>query len=170
MAVRSGGLPCVCLPWRVRLISPQVLPMFLIVLPLVNLVKAFKEYKLHRRTHRRKVHRNGKKRAQKARQQHANGGASPQGFGHTGSFPSSRRSGAGHSPFSFPGGGTDPLAELFSNGFPFQQSQNPRGNMDGARISVHSIHSQQSAGAGSGSSDSSGSESDDLQEGRTCLL
>lgn len=146
--------------------------MFLIVLPLVNLVKAFKEYKLHRRTHRRKVHRNGKQRAQRAAR-HGRGDASSPGFGHAGGFPGSRRAGAGPSPFSFGGsglGGMDPLADLFSRGFPFDNSQNPRGNLQGARISVHSIHSQhagdQEKSSDDNASDSdSSSDSESLQEG-----
>jgi len=144
----------------------QVLPMFLIVLPLVNLVKAFREYKLHRRTHRRRVHRNGKKRAEKKARQEANGSASSHPFGRTGAFAGARRSGAGQSPFSFPGGGMDPLADLFGSGFPFQQSSDPRGNLENARISAHSIHSQNSADSSkSSNSDSSDSDSDDRQEG-----
>ncbi|KLO17533.1 hypothetical protein SCHPADRAFT_994226 [Schizopora paradoxa] len=143
----------------------QVLPMFLIVLPLINLVKAFKEYKLHRRSHRRKVHRNGKNRAQKNRH-HSSGGASGSApFGHAGSSPRRPGGGPGHSPFSFPGG-RDPLADIFGGSFPFQSQQNPRGNLAGARISAHSIHSQHSVEEDE-KSDSGSSESDteSLQEG-----
>jgi len=126
----------------------QILPMFLVVLPLVGVIKAFRKYKLQKRTHRRKVHH--KSRAGK--QEEDNPVANGLGRGAPSSSPFAR---------------SRPGPNLFASGFPplfAEPISRPDGGMPAARISQNSIHTGNSLrshlSGNDSSSDSSDSDSD----------
>ncbi|KAI5118519.1 hypothetical protein M0805_007688 [Coniferiporia weirii] len=115
----------------------QILPMFLIVIPLVNMIKAFLEYKFQRRVHRRRVHKKhtGHSRGEHAHAPHTSRYGTRMGGG----------SDSGASPFGGLGGGLDGMPFMpFFSGSPLHTTR-PDGNMPTARISEHSIHTSASS-------------------------
>lgn len=104
--------------------------MFLVILPLVNMVKAFRKYGFQRRTHRRKVHKKPVQSAQRRPKEHRRENLRDSTFTAT-AFDRQGMSGLGD--------GVAFGTSLFSPRF-----ERPDGSLPTARISAHSIHSETS--------------------------
>ncbi|EJD04506.1 uncharacterized protein FOMMEDRAFT_167676 [Fomitiporia mediterranea MF3/22] len=130
----------------------QILPMFLIVLPLVNLIKVFRVHRLSRRFHRRRVHRRrtrAKRRAAAAAAARASGFHTGSGLGagvdddRTESFGGIGQTGGtyGRSNNFFGSGGRFDIPFFFSHAFRGTETTAGLGNQPSAHISLQSIHS-----------------------------
>ncbi|EJD04504.1 uncharacterized protein FOMMEDRAFT_167675 [Fomitiporia mediterranea MF3/22] len=124
----------------------QILPMFLVLLPFVQLVKAFRKWKFGKRDHRTRKHR-------KPRVLHGHGHGHGHGHHHLHSHhshPHHYQHGTGHGhrhghTHHTPGMG------FFPSAFPFFHhatgpANNPLGNQPSARISLNSVHSSSQLG------------------------
>lgn len=113
----------------------QILPMFLVVLPLVNMIKAFITYRLQKRPHRRRVH----KKHAPSRGPHTHSSRSGL-FDDARTYPMGGMGGMGGGFGGFGGGLGGGFGDRF--GPNMWSNGNPAGNMPTARISEHSIHSE----------------------------